>query len=143
MKTLRIVLMVSALVVLLAAAASTPTGYAHAAPAQRAPYMAGEALIGAAHGARDTVSARAELAALAARYRYLDDVSVTVGSAPEGKEAVAYYTSGRIVIDSAHTVSVETILAHEVWHIIDWRDNGRLDWGEYLPPAETDMYLKR
>jgi hypothetical protein len=25
-------------------------------------------------------------------------------------------------------------MAHEIWHIIDWRDNGRIDWGENVPP---------
>ncbi len=40
-------------------------------------------------------------------------------------------------------MSIEKILAHEVWHVIDWRDNGRLDWGEDLPPANVAAYRSR
>jgi hypothetical protein len=24
-----------------------------------------------------------------------------------------------------------------VWHVIDWRDNGRIDWGESVPPSDS------
>jgi hypothetical protein len=78
---------------------------------------------------------------LRAKYRYLDGVTVSLGTTPRGEQAVAYYTEDRIVIDRAHEASIEKILAHEVWHIIDWRDNGRLDWGEDLPPDNTYAYL--
>jgi len=80
---------------------------------------------------------------LAERYGHLEDVTVTLGITPEGKEAVAYYTEGRIVISDAHTVSIDTILEHEIWHVIDWRDNGRLDWGEDLPPDNSQTYLRQ
>ncbi len=66
-----------------------------------------------------------------------------VGSAPDNKEAVAYYTEGRIVINHAHTVGIDAILEHEIWHVIDWRDNGRLDWAEDLPPSDPGAYAKR
>jgi len=41
---------------------------------------------------------------------------------------------GRIIISPSHTASLSRILNHEVWHIIDWRDNGSIDWGENVPP---------
>jgi hypothetical protein len=82
------------------------------------------------------------LGKLQATYRYLDDVTVSMGSTPENHQAIAYYTEGQIVISPAHTASIDKILAHEVWHVIDWRDNGRLDWGENLPPAEASDYLR-
>ena len=52
----------------------------------------------------------------------------------QGRQAIAYYKSGRIVISPSHTASLSRILNHEVWHIIDYRDNGVIDWGENIPP---------
>ncbi|MBE0476208.1 MAG: hypothetical protein IBX62_03810 [Coriobacteriia bacterium] len=78
--------------------------------------------------------ARAILAGLIRKYPILKGTTVTIGETPNGYQAVAYYQSGRIVINPNHKASLETILNHEVWHIIDWRDNGRIDWGENVPP---------
>lgn len=77
---------------------------------------------------------------LKSTYRYLDDVNVTQGATPAGYQAVAYHTQGRIVVNPEHIASIEDILAHEVWHVIDWRDNGRIDWAENVPPANADAY---
>ena len=93
--------------------------------------------------AADTVRAREVLDGLRATYRYLDGVTVRFDTTPKSEEAVAYYMQGDIVISRAHAVDVETILAHEIWHVIDWRDNGRLDWGEHLPPINSYAYLNR
>lgn len=82
------------------------------------------------------------LTELKASHSHLDGVSVSIGTTPKGEEAVAYYTDGEIVINSTHSVDMETILAHEIWHIIDWRDNGRLDWGEDLPPLNASVYYR-
>lgn len=80
------------------------------------------------------------LASLTARYpRFLQGVSVTIGNA-SGYQAVSYYTVGRIVISPKHRASLERILSHEIWHIIDWRDNGRIDWRERVPPANAAAY---
>lgn len=79
---------------------------------------------------------------LAKTYEHLDDVTVIMGTTPKGEEAVSYYMDGEIVISTAHTVGIDEILAHEVWHVIDWRDNGRIDWGEDLPPSNSSDYLK-
>jgi hypothetical protein len=76
-----------------------------------------------------------------ATYRHLDGVTILVGDAPKDHQAVAYYTDGQILIDADHTVGLPDILSHEIWHIIDWRDNGRLDWGEKVPPANASDYL--
>jgi len=84
--------------------------------------------------------ARAILASLKARYpRYLGGVTVTIGSA-RGYQAISYYTVGRIVVSPTHRASLERILGHEIWHIIDWRDNGRIDWRESIPPANAGSY---
>jgi hypothetical protein len=88
----------------------------------------------------DARQAKRVLASLAAEYRHLDGVTVEMGATPNGAQAVAYYESGRIVIDRAHQATIEKKLAHEVWHVIDWRDNGTLDWGEDIPPASADDY---
>lgn len=84
--------------------------------------------------------ARSILASLKARYpRYLSGVTVSIGSA-RGYQAISYYTSGRIVISPTHTASLERILGHEIWHIIDWRDNNHIDWGERIPPANASSF---
>ncbi len=142
MKSVRIGLVAVVLGLWLAAGSFAGIGSAQAAPLSVAPNSRA-ALVSAAGAARDTVLARKVLSALAARYRYLDGVTVTVGATPDGKQAVAYYADGRIVISDDHTVSIETILGHEIWHIIDWRADGRLDWGEGVPPASADDYLIR
>lgn len=74
-------------------------------------------------------------------YRDLDGVTVRMGATPKDEQAVAYYTISEIVISPSHTATLKEILAHEVWHVIDYRDNGRLDWGENLPPADSAEYL--
>lgn len=82
----------------------------------------------------ELAQAKAILAGLTARYPILAGTAVSFGSTPGGYQAVAYYQSGRIVVNPNHTASLSTILNHEVWHIIDWRDNGQIDWGENVPP---------
>jgi hypothetical protein len=76
--------------------------------------------------------ARALLAAQIRRHPILKGTTVTFGNA-HGYQAIAYYTSGRIVISPNHTASLSRIISHEVWHVIDWRDNGKIDWGERVP----------
>lgn len=68
-----------------------------------------------------------------AKYPILKGATVSYGDA-KGYQAICYYKSGRIVISPTHTRSLETIIGHEIWHIIDWRDNGVIDWGENVPP---------
>lgn len=83
--------------------------------------------------ASELQQARAILAGLIRKYPILAGTTVEFGDA-RGYQAVCYYRSGRIVISPNHTASLTRILNHEVWHIIDWRDNGRIDWGENVPP---------
>lgn len=77
--------------------------------------------------------ARSILASLIAQHPILKGTTVSFGDA-RGYQAIALYTSGRIIISPSHTASLSRILNHEVWHIIDWRDNGTIDWGENVPP---------
>jgi len=81
----------------------------------------------------ETTQARAILADYIARYPILAGSTVSFGDA-KGYQAICYYRSGRIVISTTHTASLERIIGHEIWHIIDWRDNGVIDWGENVPP---------
>lgn len=90
----------------------------------------------------ETDRAHAILERLASRYRLLDGVSVVVGRTPAGEQAVAFYTRSEIVVSPTHTAPLARILGHEIWHIIDWRDNGRIDWGEALPPADAAAYVR-
>ncbi len=95
-----------------------------------------------APGSDITERAAELLAEHAGTYRYLDGVTIHEGPTPKGEQAVSYYTDGEIVISPDHTATLEDIVAHEIWHVIDWRDNGRIDWGEQLPPANASDYLK-
>lgn len=86
-------------------------------------------------------AADAALARLKAEYpRYLSGVTVSIGATPNGYQAVCYYREGRIVVKPDHTASMEDILSHEIWHVIDWRDNGCIDWRESIPPANAADY---
>ncbi len=90
--------------------------------------------------ARDLQQAKRVLAKLQKRYRYLDGITLRIDPTPQDRQAVAYYTDGEIVISPDHVATIDKILAHEVWHVIDWRDNGHLDWGEDLPPSNASDY---
>jgi len=82
----------------------------------------------------ELAQAKAILAGYVAQYPILQGTTVTIGDTPNGYQAVCYYQSARIVINKNHTRSLQALLAHEIWHVIDWRDNGRIDWGENIPP---------
>jgi predicted component of type VI protein secretion system len=89
----------------------------------------------------DTLSrARAILASRIAMYPILRGSTVELGDTKGNPQAIVYYKSGRIVINPNHTRSLEVIINHEIWHIIDWRDNGRIDWGESVPPSNAADY---
>ncbi|TLM72301.1 MAG: hypothetical protein FDZ70_08485 [Actinobacteria bacterium] len=90
---------------------------------------------GSASASSELTKARAILAGLIAKHPILKGTTVTFGDA-RGYQAIAYYKSGRIVISATHTATLERILNHEIWHVIDWRDNGRIDWGENVPPRQ-------
>ncbi len=85
--------------------------------------------------------AQAILASLKARYPILRGTTVEYGNA-RGFQAIAYFQSGRIVISRTHTASLERIIEHEIWHIIDWRDNNRIDWRENVPPANAASFAE-
>lgn len=88
----------------------------------------------------ETTLARTILAGLQARYpRFLSGTTVEFGDAL-GYQAVSYYTIGRIVISPTHSASLTRILDHEIWHVIDYRDNGVIDWGESVPPVNMAEY---
>lgn len=94
---------------------------------------AGTATASTASGGSELAEAKAILAGLIAAHPILRGTTVQFGDA-HGYQAVAFYSSGRIVISRNHTASLKRILNHEVWHVIDYRDNGRIDWGENVPP---------
>lgn len=80
----------------------------------------------------ESAQAQAILAGYIAKYPVLQGATVSFGDA-KGYQAICYYRSGRIVISPTHTASLERIIRHEIGHIIDWRDNGVIDWGENIP----------
>jgi hypothetical protein len=86
------------------------------------------------------VQARLILASRISLYPIVEGSTVEFGDTGDNPQALVYYTSARIVINPGHTVSLERIIDHEIWHIIDWRDNGQIDWGESVPPANAADY---
>ena len=73
------------------------------------------------------------------QYPILTGATVSFGDA-NGYQAICYYSSGRIIINPNHTATLQRILEHEVWHIIDYRDNGIIDWQENIPPVNMSDY---
>jgi hypothetical protein len=135
---------------LLAVVVGTPSS-ASVLPGASAAMVSPAALAGSSSRATGTQNSEAAdareasrlLGELKSRYRHLNGVTVSIGTTPRGEQAVAYYTEARIVISRAHTVSIEKILDHEIWHVIDWRDNGRMDWQENLPPSNAQDYERK
>jgi hypothetical protein len=84
--------------------------------------------------------ARSLLASRISTYPILEGSTVEFGDTQGNPQGICFYQSGRIVINPDHTVSLERIIDHEIWHIIDWRDNGRIDWGENVPPRNAADY---
>lgn len=80
------------------------------------------------------------LRGLIRKHPILKGTTVTFGRTRSGAQAEAFYKSGRIVVSPSHRASINTILTHEVWHVIDWRANGRIDWGERIPPRYDRSY---
>lgn len=79
------------------------------------------------------------LAGLVSKYPILEGTTVEMGYA-QGYQAICYYRSGRIVISPTHTATLERILNHEIWHVIDFRADGAINWGENLPPANASSF---
>lgn len=120
------------------AIANDARGTAKSAPLAKDPRAVSAAT---ASANADEAQAEAMLARLQAKYRLLDGVTVRIGKTPAGEQAIAYYEEGEIVVSPERSATIQRILAHEIWHVIDYRDNGRLDWGEDLPPADASDYL--
>ena len=81
---------------------------------------------------RSNAALRRALAEQVERHPILSGTSISYGDA-QGYQAISYYTEGKIVVSPDHQASVSRIVEHEVWHVIDWRDNNRIDWGENVP----------
>jgi putative cell wall-binding protein len=69
----------------------------------------------------------------------LAGTTVDYGDA-KGYQAISYYQSGRIVVNPNHTAPLKDIIVHEIYHVLDWRDNGRMDWGESVPRSTPRCY---
>lgn len=113
--------------------ASVLTGRATPAKAARIKAPSKTSGSNGSHG-NELSQARSILASLIAQHPILAGTTVNIGSTPGGYQAVAYFKSGRIMISPSHRASLRTILRHEIWHVIDWRDNKHIDWGENIPP---------
>jgi len=81
--------------------------------------------------------AQSILASRIAKYPILRGATVQFGDTKGNPQGICYYKSGRIIINPNHTRSLEVIIDHEIWHIIDWRDNGQINWGESVPPSNA------
>lgn len=75
--------------------------------------------------------ARRILARYIARYPILRGVQVYIRDCPNNWQGCAYYKQGIILVDPDHTAPLEKIIAHEVQHIIDWRQDSDIDNNDY------------
>lgn len=90
-------------------------------------------------GGSELAQAQAILNLHIANHPLLKGTTVSFGDA-RGYQAISYYTTKRIVISPSHTVSLERILNHEIWHIIDYAADGHINWGENVPPSNASQY---
>ncbi len=81
--------------------------------------------------------ARSILANRARTWKYVSGTTVEFGDTRGNPQAIVYYKSKRIIINPNHTASLERIIDHEIWHIIDWHHNGQINWGEAVPPSNA------
>lgn len=90
-------------------------------------------------GSSELAQAQAILNLHIANHPLLRGTTVSFGDA-RGYQAISYYTTKRIVISPSHTVSLERILNHEIWHVIDYAADGHINWGENVPPSNASQY---
>jgi hypothetical protein len=107
--------------------------FSSAAARQRA--SGGESSAGGASSASAGYSkqdeANAILAGLIAQYPLLQGSVVYIQETPNGWEGAAYYKSGVILVNPNHTYSLYEIIYHEAMHILDWREDGKIDYNDY------------
>lgn len=63
----------------------------------------------------------------------LNGTIVRLGPA-KGYQSISYYTDATIELNPTHSATVSTIIGHEIYHVYDWRDNNKINWGESIPP---------
>ena len=61
----------------------------------------------------------------------LQGAKVYIQDCPNNWQGCAFYESGTIWIDPDHSASLEKIIIHECNHIIDWRQDGDIDYNDY------------
>ncbi len=61
----------------------------------------------------------------------LQGAKVYIQDCPNNWQGCAFYESGIIWIDPNHEASLEKIILHECNHIIDWRQDGDIDYNDY------------
>ncbi len=81
--------------------------------------------------ASEAALARSILAGYIARYPILRGVQVYIRDCPNNWQGCAYYRQGIILIDPDHTAPLSSIIAHEVQHIIDYRQDNDIDNNDY------------
>lgn len=73
--------------------------------------------------------ANAILASIIAQYPILAGSVVYIRETPNGWEGCAYYKSGVILVSPYHTYPLSEIIWHEAMHILDYREDGKIDNG--------------
>lgn len=75
--------------------------------------------------------AQSILAGYISRYPILRGVQVYIRDCPNNWQGCAYYRQGIILIDPDHTAPLSSIIAHEVQHILDYRQDNDIDNNDY------------
>lgn len=75
--------------------------------------------------------AQALLNAEIAKNPILVGTTIKIQECPNDWQACAWYKRGEIWVDPDHRAPLERIISHEVAHIIDWREDGDIDYNDY------------
>lgn len=78
-------------------------------------------------GYSEQEQANAILAGIIAQYPILQGTVVYIQQTPNGWEGAAYYKSGVILVNPNHTYPLYDIIYHEAMHVLDWREDGKID----------------
>lgn len=78
-------------------------------------------------GYSEQEQANAILAGIIAQYPILAGTVVYIQQTPNGWEGAAYYKSGVILVNPNHTYPLYDIIYHEAMHVLDWREDGKID----------------
>lgn len=95
--------------------------------------LAAPALAGSGPTRWERHEAARQLARQIRRFPQLKGVRIEWSHQTYGHQAVTFYQSGVIRINPDRRAPLWKIVRHETGHVVDWRNNHHIDWGENIP----------